>query len=176
MSYYHECSACGSCLDPGEKCDCEKEERRMSENDKLRQMRKTAEKPKEHGAWIRPRMLGKVKAGIRKERTDATANRSDYTFHINSKHGKQVLVIEDLDRGGMSVTNNIEAVLAEIEDEIGTSIYQMPIIYRDSDGRYDGINGQNLRRNPLRYRAGEEKTRSRPQSKGAQRNDKHHQG
>lgn len=34
----------------------------------------------------------------------------------------------------------------------------MPIIYRDSDGRYDGINGQNLRRNPFYgIGAGEEK-------------------
>ncbi len=58
----------------------------------------------------------------------------------------------------MSVTNNVEAVIAEIADEIGTSIYRMPIIYRDSDGRYDGINGQNLRRNPFYgIGAGEEK-------------------
>jgi hypothetical protein len=84
-------------------------------------------------------------AGIKKERTDGSANRSDYAYHINSKHGKQVLAIEDLDRGGMSVTNNIEAVIAEIADEIGTSIYQMPIVYRDSEGQYDGINGEKLR-------------------------------
>ena len=113
-------------------------------------------KSMEHGYG--PECWGKVKAGIRKERTDATANRSDYTFHINSKHGKQVLVIEDLDRGDMSVTNNIEAVLTEIADEIGTSIYQMPIVYRDSDGRYDGINVQNPRGNPFYgIGAGEEK-------------------
>ena len=66
-------------------------------------------KSMEHGYG--PECWGKVKAGIRKERTDATANRSDYTFHINSKHG-----------------------------------------------RYDGINGQNLRRNPFYgIGAGEEK-------------------
>lgn len=113
-------------------------------------------KSMEHGYG--PECWGKVKAGIRKERTDTAANRSDYIFHINGKHEKQVLVIEDLDRGGMSVTNNIETVLTEIADEIGTSIYQIPIVYRDSDGRYDGINGENLRYNPFySIGAGEEK-------------------
>lgn len=100
-------------------------------------------KSMEHGYG--PECWSKVTEGIKKERTDGSANRSDYAYHINSKHGKQVLVIEDLDRGGMSVTNNIEAIIAEIADEIGTSIYQMPIVYRDSEGQYDGINGEKLR-------------------------------
>ncbi len=26
MAYYHICPKCGAALDPGEKCDCEKEE------------------------------------------------------------------------------------------------------------------------------------------------------
>lgn len=26
MAYYHECPVCGAHLDPGETCDCEKEE------------------------------------------------------------------------------------------------------------------------------------------------------
>lgn len=100
-------------------------------------------KSMEHGYG--PECWSKVTAGIKKERTDGSANRSDYAYHINSKHGQQALVIEDLDRGGMSVTNNIEAIIAEIADEIGTSIYQMPIVYRDSEGQYDGINGEKLR-------------------------------
>ena len=100
-------------------------------------------KSMEHGYG--PECWSKVTAGIKKERTDSTADRSDYTYHINSKHGQQALVIEDLDRGGMSVTNNIEAIIAEIADEIGTSIYQIPIVYRDSEGQYDGINGEKLR-------------------------------
>jgi hypothetical protein len=100
-------------------------------------------KSMEHGYG--PECWSKIAAGIRKERTDNSANRSDYAYHINSKHGQQALVIEDLNRGGMSVTNNIEAIIAEIADEIGTSIYQMPIVYRDSEGQYDGINGEKLR-------------------------------
>ena len=100
-------------------------------------------KSMEHGYG--PECWSKIAAGIRKERTDNSANRSDYAYHINSKHGQQVLVIEDLNRGGMSVTNNAEAVIADIAYEIGEGIYKLPIVYKDSEGRYDGINGEKLK-------------------------------
>lgn len=34
MSYYYECNTCGSRLDPGEQCDCRKEEERREKDDK----------------------------------------------------------------------------------------------------------------------------------------------
>jgi len=52
-----------------------------------------------------------------------------------------VLVIIDLDIGGMSVTNNIEAILRQIGDEHNLDIQRLdiPIVYRDSDGHFDGV-------------------------------------
>lgn len=44
----------------------------------------------------------------------------------------------------MSVTNNIEAVVKSIAAELGPDVYKMPIIYKDSMGIYDGIDGSNL--------------------------------
>jgi hypothetical protein len=67
--------------------------------------------------------------------------RSDFTYHAREANGTSVLVIIDLDQGGMSVTNNVEAVVKSIAAELGDNIYKMPIIYRDSMGTYDGIDG-----------------------------------
>ena len=33
MSYYHTCPECGAHLDPGEKCDCELNERKVSKHE-----------------------------------------------------------------------------------------------------------------------------------------------
>lgn len=66
---------------------------------------------------------------------------TDYAFHLNGGVRVPVLVIEDLDRGGRSVTNNVGAVLSQVAVEIGLGAYLMPIVYRDSAGRYDGIDG-----------------------------------
>lgn len=61
-----------------------------------------------------------------------------------------VLCIEDLDvEGTMSVTNNIENVLNEIMDN-GVIISNKLIIYRDSDGIWDGINC-NGRNKPINF-------------------------
>ena len=59
---------------------------------------------------------------------------TDYLYQIESG----VLVIIDLDRPGkISVTNSIKSILLEIKSELGT----LPgkIIYRDSQGDFDGI-------------------------------------
>lgn len=98
----------------------------------------------EHGYG--PECWSKIKAGIKKHRSD-DGNQSDYAYHVSSNHGQKVLVIEDLNLGGMSVTNNIEAVMASIADEIGEGVYNMPIVYKDSEGQYDGINGEKLSSN-----------------------------
>lgn len=31
MAYFHSCPRCGANLDPGEKCDCEKESKKIEE-------------------------------------------------------------------------------------------------------------------------------------------------
>lgn len=67
--------------------------------------------------------------------------RSDFTYHTREVNGTSVLVIIDLDQGGMSVTNNVEAVVRSIAAELGEHIYKKPIIYKDSMGIYDGIDG-----------------------------------
>lgn len=74
-----------------------------------------------------------------KTKNNDLAALSDYAYHINSRHGWPVLVIEDLNLGGMSVTNNAEAIIAKIADEVGLTVHEMPIVYRDSEGVYDGI-------------------------------------
>lgn len=73
-------------------------------------------------------------------------NETDYLYQIESG----VLVIIDLNRG-ISVTNNIKYILLEIKDELG----ELPdkIIYRDSQGEFDGVehkNGQFKRFFPVR--------------------------
>jgi len=52
-----------------------------------------------------------------------------------------VLVIIDLDIGGMSVTNNIDAILRQISEEQGVDLikHAVPIVYRDSEGHFDGV-------------------------------------
>jgi hypothetical protein len=62
----------------------------------------------------------------------------DYVHTIRKVDGVDVLLIEDMDLGRMSVTNDIENVLSELKD-----LYRgLPkiIIYRDSEGIWDGVN------------------------------------
>jgi hypothetical protein len=77
---------------------------------------------------------------------DNPANRSDFNYRIavwgEGGTVKSVIVITDLNRGRMSVTNNMEAVLQHIADEEGfeiSSITGARIIYRDSEGIWDGV-------------------------------------
>jgi len=84
---------------------------------------------------------------------DDQANRSDFdhrfTLWDEGNTVKTVLVITDLNRGGMSVTNNMEAVLQNIAEQEGFDLEYVArarIIYKDSDGVWDGVeldpNGQ----------------------------------
>jgi hypothetical protein len=61
-------------------------------------------------------------------------SRSDYSAELESG----VLRITDLNIGGMSVTNDIERVIREMRSA-GIDVDGTPIIYRDSDGRWDGV-------------------------------------
>ena len=71
---------------------------------------------------------------------DSQANKSNFTYRVTSG-SNPVLVIIDLNQG-MSVTNNMKAVIAEIAADIGVDhrLLVMPIIYRDSEGIFDGVN------------------------------------
>ena len=61
--------------------------------------------------------------------------KSNYQFKITD----DILHIEDLNYGGKSVTNNIENVINEIKEMIGDKIKKCHIIYKDSEGIWDGI-------------------------------------
>lgn len=68
--------------------------------------------------------------------------KSQYTFWFDKHAFKNILIIEDLNQGGMSVTNNIENVLDEIIQDSGVFIHSYMIVYRDSDGIWDGYDYQ----------------------------------
>lgn len=57
---------------------------------------------------------------------------------FNSYVIQNTIVIEDLDQGGASVTNDIESVIHQITNQYG-SLDNRSVIYRDSDSIYDGI-------------------------------------
>jgi len=65
--------------------------------------------------------------------------KSDYIHRIENFSGRQIIIIEDLNLGGMSVTNNIENVVREIEIMEKIKASEFMIIYKDSEGVYDGF-------------------------------------
>ena len=70
----------------------------------------------------------------------ADHRQSDFDYQILG-NPESVLVIIDLNQGGMSVTNNIDAVLSKIASDHCVAVCQLtlPIIYRDSEGYFDGV-------------------------------------
>lgn len=60
--------------------------------------------------------------------------RADYNFEIIA----DIICIIDENAGGKSVTNDIENVLDDIQKS-GINIEEHKIIYRDSEGFWDGI-------------------------------------
>lgn len=60
--------------------------------------------------------------------------KSDYTYTIED----DILAIVDLNLGRMSVTNNIENVIAEIAEERRFLPEEVLVIYRDSEELWDG--------------------------------------
>jgi exopolysaccharide biosynthesis protein len=73
-----------------------------------------------------------------KSNTGRRMRKSNFTYTIDGN----VLFIEDSNLGGMSVTNDIENVIEEIERELRPapiSINELDVIYRDSQGSIDGI-------------------------------------
>lgn len=60
-------------------------------------------------------------------------SKSDYRF----KFIDDVLIIEDLNLGRMSVTNNAEDVISEIRTSTDRTLTEYFIIYKDSEGVWD---------------------------------------
>ena len=52
-----------------------------------------------------------------------------------------IIYIIDEDKGNMSVTNDMENVLRDIESAEGCQLRDYIIVYRDSDGRWDRVVG-----------------------------------
>lgn len=67
------------------------------------------------------------------------AGHSDFDCHLRTVGGRNIIVIEDLDTGGMSVTNNIETVVEEVVARLGIDLDTALIVYRDSGGIYYGV-------------------------------------
>lgn len=64
--------------------------------------------------------------------------RSNFIYTINGK----ILYIVDSNQGGMSVTNDAENVIKELNsllNDMGETIDSFDVIYKDSDGRIDGM-------------------------------------
>lgn len=62
--------------------------------------------------------------------------KADYSYKIND----DVISIIDLNKGNMSVTNDIENVIADIYSKEKLNPVFHKIIYRDSYGTWDGFN------------------------------------
>ena len=61
---------------------------------------------------------------------------ADYEYTVEGG----TLCIIDLDKGGVSVTNDMENVLADIQSAEGL-LDDLKVVYRDSDGIWDGVTG-----------------------------------
>ena len=63
--------------------------------------------------------------------------RADYSFQVDEL-AKKIRIIDD-NRGNMSVTNDLAAVLADVSTQINESLDNYSIVYRDSTGIWDRI-------------------------------------
>lgn len=71
--------------------------------------------------------------------------RANYIHSLRAVEGVNVMVIEDLDIGGVSVTNDMENVVHDIEVMEKVSAEKYMIVYRDSDCVWDGWDARNER-------------------------------
>lgn len=69
--------------------------------------------------------------------------RADYSYQKLLYKNEEFLIIKDLNLGSISVTNDMENVLDEISETLGTSLEGMMILYQDSTGLYDGVRYDN---------------------------------
>jgi hypothetical protein len=71
-------------------------------------------------------------------RDQAVGIRSDFDFEIVEVNGRDAIIIQDLNKGRMSVTNDIENVVAYIAKLNDLDPASYLIVYRDSEGTWDG--------------------------------------
>lgn len=65
-------------------------------------------------------------------------SRANFLYRIGEFDGQKILLIRDQNSGNISVTNDIENVVADIGTHEGLDPTEYMIIYRDSEGRWDG--------------------------------------
>lgn len=70
--------------------------------------------------------------------------RADFDYNIANINGEISVFIIDRDSGGMSVTNDIENVVASIEEKEGIDTKDCMVMYRDSSGIWDGWDGSDF--------------------------------
>ena len=63
--------------------------------------------------------------------------RADFTLQVDEP--AKLIRIVDQDLGGMSVTNDLERVLADVADQVELPLSDYSITYRDSTGTWDRI-------------------------------------
>lgn len=63
-----------------------------------------------------------------------------YTHRIIKHAGQRCLLIEDLNKGGKTVTNDIENVVEQICEDEQINPVEHIIVYKDSAGVWDGYN------------------------------------
>lgn len=78
-------------------------------------------------------------------------SKSDYHYQIRDYAGRNIIIIEGLNFGRMSVTNNIENVVEEIGKIEKITPTEFMIVYRDSEGIWDGWDHLNNQFIPLSY-------------------------
>lgn len=66
-------------------------------------------------------------------------NRASYYWKATYMRGQPTLLIFDRNKGGKSVTNDIEQVLADLDRQTLLSLHEYDIVYRDSTGAWDLI-------------------------------------
>lgn len=75
--------------------------------------------------------------------------RADYSYFIKKDHNPPIIVVRDLNLGGMSVTNDIGNVIEDIAQKENLNPVEHLIIYRDSMGMWDGYNFSTMNFIPL---------------------------
>lgn len=67
-------------------------------------------------------------------------SRAQFLYRIGEYQGNKWLLIWDKNLGAISVTNDIENVVEDIADHEGIDPLEYTIVYRDSEGNWDGWN------------------------------------
>lgn len=78
-------------------------------------------------------------------------SRANFIYKIGDLDEKKYLLIVDQDSGGMSVTNDIENVVADISQHEGVDPLELTIIYKDSMGNWNGWDHESQDFYPFRH-------------------------